>query len=200
MYVVSRLWLIAIWHRFIMWKRKDWKNMESDKEEYWSRDCGATCSEAKCRKEHIHRCFIQIIIWGGKFRTIHTPLVQTREAWEMQEKRAPARSLSGLAYRKRLQTSMRQVKINRKMGNAIWRFRNMWKRKNGYCTRVGIFWTENAVWYSRGSRFCRFGMRSIGKIRCCLCNAWTVAEAEAATFRQIVNSYFIMSPREVTME
>ena len=117
-----------------------------------------------------------MIIWGGKFRTIHTPLVQTREAWEMQEKRAPARSLSGLAYRKRLQTSIRQVKINRKMGNAIWRFRNMWKRKNGYCTRVGIFWTENAVWYSRGSRFCRFGMRSIGKIRCCLRNAWTVTK------------------------
>ena len=34
-----------------------------------------------------------------------------------------------------------------------------------YCSQAGIFWTENAVWYSGGSRFCRFGMRSIGKIR-----------------------------------
>ena len=46
--------------------------------------------------------------------------------------------------------------------------------KSCYCTRVGIFWTENAVWYSGGNRFCRFRMRSIGKIRYCLRNAWTV--------------------------
>ena len=38
-------------------------------------------------------------------------------------------------------------------------------RSNSYCSQAGIFWTENAVWYSGGSRFCRFGMRSIGKIR-----------------------------------
>ena len=31
-------------------------------------------------------------------------------------------------------------------------------------SQVGIFWTENSVRYSSGSRFCRFGMRSIGKI------------------------------------
>ena len=39
------------------------------------------------------------------------------------------------------------------------------KHANCYCSQAGIFWTENAVWYSGGSRFCRFGMRSIGKIR-----------------------------------
>ena len=43
-----------------------------------------------------------------------------------------------------------------------------------YCTRVGIFWTENSVQYSGGSGFCRFGMRSIGKISYCLRKAWTV--------------------------
>ena len=43
----------------------------------------------------------------------------------------------------------------------------MWGRAwtSCYCTRVGIFWTENAVWYRGGNRFCRFRMRSIGKIR-----------------------------------
>ena len=33
-----------------------------------------------------------------------------------------------------------------------------------YFARVGIFWTENSVWYRCGRGFCRFGMRSIGKI------------------------------------
>ena len=37
-----------------------------------------------------------------------------------------------------------------------------------YCTRVGIFRTEYSVQYSGGSGFCRFGMRSIGKISYCL--------------------------------
>ena len=32
------------------------------------------------------------------------------------------------------------------------------------CSQVGIFWTENSVRYSSGSRFCRFRMCSIGKI------------------------------------
>ena len=32
----------------------------------------------------------------------------------------------------------------------------------------GIFVTENSVQYSGGSGFCRFGMRSIGKISYCL--------------------------------
>ena len=38
----------------------------------------------------------------------------------------------------------------------------------GHCTRVGIFRTENSVQYSDGNGFCRFGMRSIGKISYCL--------------------------------
>ena len=34
-----------------------------------------------------------------------------------------------------------------------------------YFSRVGIFWTENSVWYSCDREFCRFGMRSIRSIR-----------------------------------
>ena len=45
-----------------------------------------------------------------------------------------------------------------------------------YCSQVGIFWTENPVWYSSGSRFCRFGMRSIGKIPLLFTHAWTVTK------------------------
>ena len=33
-----------------------------------------------------------------------------------------------------------------------------------YFSWVGIFWTENSVWYRCSCGFCRFGMRSIGKI------------------------------------
>ena len=42
-----------------------------------------------------------------------------------------------------------------------------WEYVTCYCMllyTVEIFWTENSVQYSCGSRFCRFGMRSIGKI------------------------------------
>ena len=47
-----------------------------------------------------------------------------------------------------------------------------------YCTRAGIFWTENSVQYSGGSGFCRFGMRSIGKISYCLRKAWTLTTVQ----------------------
>ena len=64
---------------------------------------------------------------------------------------------------------------------------------NHYCTRVGIFWTENAVWYSGGNRFCRFRMRSIGKIRCCLRNAWTVTKKAPAVTLASAFCHFDMS-------
>ena len=48
----------------------------------------------------------------------------------------------------------------------------IWMQSN--CLQVGIFWTENSIWYSSGSRFCRFWIRSIGKILLLGTRVWTV--------------------------